>query len=1031
MVKLLLYGISDSGLSTVFHLFKILPNTTPLTSVSSNNTTLVNTLNIVSDHHGQSDHEQTSTLNTASSAGSSYNSEDSANDDEDEKSPITNTSQQPTDSSTTSTYHFHHRPMKPIRPPLPNLLLSPALSSPTFSTSTPVSSPSSSPVKILRRKKQAFSEHKLRSMPFLFLSQILMDMKSLIQDAQDMGWLYKTEEEMTAFLEQRVEYESLRKYQESITQILISNYADPKTALDQNPPLLSINNNHSNNSSNASSANNSPSTPTSSNSSAPKKHVGKKIKNLVDQYENIGNNITNSDQSANTETNILENYKELKTNLEKILQDDLKEQQQTRGRSDSGSGSLLIQRLKRKKKRRSTINAQEIPKPEEPKESTSQPNRNLPPHYCDYCHKMAESKVEWTMRDGKIQFKSHWKVESTKEIVERIKAIQDPNQLISVRLRSEFFKDILTLWENHIGIQHTFHAHSLFKNNKVGNTFAALPAIMKHVVSSYLLFLPSQCFATKRENMEAHASELGEGMTTHLDKTIPVDTITLLDHEQDIGTIRDYKFKFNLAPTSTHNLPVGISITNDSSSSNPPPSRSEIEKDTWSVLSSSFTSTTNETRPSELSQSEPGLSRSVNAHLYGTLSKYRGSATKDAVAAVRPLIIEQIEQVEEPEKKVMSPRKRFMNFFKGSTQSPTLEQPPTRFVRKTPTRQPRQNTTAIFNVITMGGVNPNIVFSKKDWIACCYGSHAVIFVVNLCDYYKTIMTHGEYSDNLIEKNKLAYSLEKFEQCVNGKYFSDTPIVLAFTFPDVFRESLKYYPLDANRKYEIEQIVQQLNPAAYGQKQTDPHIESISKKLGASQSEEWHSSCEFIIDQFLHVCTAQERRSQIRRDFVILNCIDGQKTLQTLVTDVLLNDEVLPCLASDKGDSSENFDSPRDTRGINDGSKTDRSHHATKNSTNTVDYSQYYYRRCRNVPSSTKEQPSKITKSKKSLGRKGGEKLRKTASQFFKKRRSWNGGKVELDEETIVIDDHVVSEEEDDGTTTARRKRKNSHQCLLQ
>lgn len=299
----------------------------------------------------------------------------------------------------------------------------------------------------------------------------------------------------------------------------------------------------------------------------------------------------------------------------------------------------------------------------------------------------------------------------------------------------------------------------------------------------------------------------------------------------------------------------------------------------------------------------------------------------------------------------------------------------------------------------------------------------VVFTVNLCDYLKTILLKVEYSDKLMEKKKISYSLEKFEQCVNGKYFSELPIVLCFTFVDVFEQAQNYNPLTETQKSEIEQIVQQLNPASYGQKKTENSPLNVHTKLDQKRKP-WHDSCEFIIQQYIHLATTEQRRKQVRESFVVLNCIDSRRTAHVLVNDILFNEDLL-------ANELESETSQTATK-VNDGSKSDRSHYrkpVDDAKTTQPDYTQYYLRRCKTNNTAT-QQTTKISKQRKSINRKGGEKLKQELTR--NKRLSWsNNGSIKLKkpEENVVVLDEYANEEEE--IETPRRRRKNSYQCSLQ
>lgn len=344
----------------------------------------------------------------------------------------------------------------------------------------------------------------------------------------------------------------------------------------------------------------------------------------------------------------------------------------------------------------------------------------------------------------------------------------------------------------------------------------------------------------------------------------------------------------------------------------------------------------------------------------------------------------------------------------------------------------------------------------------------MVYVVNLCDFFKTIQVKDPFSDTMIEKNRLEYSLEKFEQCVNGKYFSDIPILLAFTFVDVFKEALKQFPLNETRKNSIEHFVQQLNPAAQGQKQTEPKVPSIQHKFGDSTLEEWHTCCEFIIEQFIHVATSQERREEMRRNVVVLNCLDVKKSTQVLVNEIILNTDIMAHLQFNEhyyGTSSQQHHSrtpsihekfKNSSTNVRDhGPQSDRTHYrrppllmdrTTNDSTSPhstyYDYSQYYYRRCKNVDplsmvSSNNHEASKITKQRKRKEKHAKATARSWGSIPWNRQPSASSQKQQ--ESVVVVLDEASDRSSEDEIqvlpentdTTARRKRKSSNNCLLQ
>ncbi|KAG2377965.1 hypothetical protein C9374_008587 [Naegleria lovaniensis] len=768
--------------------------------------------------------------------------------------------------------------------------------------------------------------------------------------------------------------------------------------------------------------------------------------------------------------------------------------------------------------------------------------------YCDYCHAMAAEKALVVMKEGKLSCQQlQWKLEKTFSIVERMKKIHEPQKLAAnQRLRTEFFNDCKELWENHLGLQHTFHAYTLFKNNcsgemdsksmngfqkedkylsemsvQIGNAFSAFPSIMEHVVDRYLLKMPSKMFGfggdvandDDHNDASSHNSTqlLGEGISNSETTQMPSEIIILLNSMVSTGspvennaqssTTTEYNFKFNLPPLSeiqsstasnssstTASDPINsqelgnhtILITQEAPTFSQQPHENrpgEHKKSCATVLSSSFTTTQSHT---DYSKSDSTLLYSVNSHIYKALAgNHRGSATQEVVAAVRPLVLDKIQEqkpvVEEKKEPLSSPR-RLLSFLKShitnSNNTPTIEahEPPPKTVKK-PTPPKQKNT--IFSIVTMGGINPKITFSKKEWIVCCYTSNAMVYVVNLCDFFKTIQVKDSFSGSMIEKNRLEYSLEKFEQCVNGKYFSDIPILLVFTFVDVFKEALKQFPLTPTRKNSLVHCVQQLNPAAEGQKQTEPKIPSIQHKFGDSKLEEWHSCCEFIIEQFIHVATSQERREEMRRNVVVLNCIDVKKSTQVLVNDIILNADIMTHLqfneqyygsspSSTAATSSsthgrtpsihEKFKSSRSGR--DGGPMSDRSHYRRPPLLNdtTADYSQYYYRRCKNVPLSVVSTNSnnsgnnsnELTSSKITKQRKRKEKQAKASLVEKSAHRlswtTWGSWRQPPQERVMIVVDEVGQQWTDeeqvsesvDTTTSARRKRKNSNSnCLLQ
>ncbi|KAF0976359.1 hypothetical protein FDP41_004586 [Naegleria fowleri] len=300
----------------------------------------------------------------------------------------------------------------------------------------------------------------------------------------------------------------------------------------------------------------------------------------------------------------------------------------------------------------------------------------------------------------------------------------------------------------------------------------------------------------------------------------------------------------------------------------------------------------------------------------------------------------------------------------------------------------------------------------------------MVYVVNLCDFFKTIQVKDPFSDTMIEKNRLEYSLEKFEQCVNGKYFSDIPILLAFTFVDVFKEALKQFPLNETRKNSIEHFVQQLNPAAQGQKQTEPKVPSIQHKFGDSTLEEWHTCCEFIIEQFIHVATSQERREEMRRNVVVLNCLDVKKSTQVLVNEIILNTDIMAHLQFNEhyyGTSSQQHHSR--TPSIHEKFKT-------------------HPPICKNVDplsmvSSNNHEASKITKQRKRKEKHAKATARSWGSIPWNRQPSASSQKQQ--ESVVVVLDEASDRSSEDEIqvlpentdTTARRKRKSSNNCLLQ
>ncbi|KAF0976360.1 hypothetical protein FDP41_004587 [Naegleria fowleri] len=362
-------------------------------------------------------------------------------------------------------------------------------------------------------------------------------------------------------------------------------------------------------------------------------------------------------------------------------------------------------------------NLDKLKNPSHPSSSLSHTSKSEKPSlYCEYCHAMATEKALVVMKEGKLSCKQlKWRLDKTEDILSRMKKIHQPQQLVSAqRLRIEFLNDCKELWDNHLGLQHTFHSYTLFAStagsnrflfpkedqylrevaSHIGNAFSAFPSIMEYMVSQYLLKMPSNMFGHVVVNdgtLDNSSQYLGEDIA-HVPLQLPTEAIALINtmnispvvvENQSIqSSMTDYKFKFNLPPLSQisssaspnpllSSLSSSSTMASDHTSCQDNPSatttilitpqetptlpnqqqqrpQEEHKKRSLAVLSCSFTTNAH----TDYFKSDSTLLFSVNSHLYNALAgNHRGSATQEVVAAVRPLVLDKIQEQNQSWKK--------------------------------------------------------------------------------------------------------------------------------------------------------------------------------------------------------------------------------------------------------------------------------------------------------------------------------------------------------------------------------------------
>jgi len=88
-----------------------------------------------------------------------------------------------------------------------------------------------------------------------------------------------------------------------------------------------------------------------------------------------------------------------------------------------------------------------------------------------------------------------------------------------------------------------------------------------------------------------------------------------------------------------------------------------------------------------------------------------------------------------------------------------------------------------FTVVDVGGQRSE----RRKWLHCFTGVTAVLFLVALDEYNKTL----EEDPSM---NRMVESLNLFESITSSAYFEKCPIILFLNKSDVFREKIEKYPL---------------------------------------------------------------------------------------------------------------------------------------------------------------------------------------------------------------------------------------------
>ncbi|KAL9644537.1 hypothetical protein ABK040_009401 [Willaertia magna] len=509
-------------------------------------------------------------------------------------------------------------------------------------------------------------------------------------------------------------------------------------------------------------------------------------------------------------------------------------------------------------------------------------NTNNKPSQCEYCKRIFEHHYCDPQFDFSI----------IPKIKQKLEEIRDAKQLVGLRLRNELLEQLKSMWNNHLGIQHTFHSYSLYHQHNYG--FAALPHLMSYVMDYLLTFKQDAAFLNGHDNVIGGSSVSNSIITNsnlHSNLAFPSEFHSLYTTPSPSEEFKEYKFKFGDTRQSTV-IPHQLFATDYYCCL-----FSNGLDDDHSLFLKRDVLETN--KRGNLTQTES---------LVKTIEKKRFSLSKDTIAAARPLVRED-DFVFEEKKETKRRKPSFLKLPLSS--SPNLEEKEekkkqtvsnTRSASSNRLLSPRrmmivqnqkkeENDGYVYKITTLGSFGPTIKHKQKEWLQCIQGTQVVLFVVNLCDYY---VNNNIAIPNYAVYDKLAYAMERFEQIVNGLLFSSNiPIIITFTFSDIFKHKLNFYPFEHDRKQQIEEIVQRLNPASNGQKQTDPPLPPIYKRLGDDKEEEWHVACEFLINQFVHLSTSLERRQQLRRDFLVINCLNLSQTYTRITNNILLNPLLVP------------------------------------------------------------------------------------------------------------------------------------------
>jgi len=91
--------------------------------------------------------------------------------------------------------------------------------------------------------------------------------------------------------------------------------------------------------------------------------------------------------------------------------------------------------------------------------------------------------------------------------------------------------------------------------------------------------------------------------------------------------------------------------------------------------------------------------------------------------------------------------------------------------------------SAHFKIVDVGGQRGE----RVKWIHCFEDVVAIIFFAALSEYNQTL-----YEDDTV--NRMHESLKLFDDIINSKWFSDTPVILFLNKSDLFKEKIKKYKI---------------------------------------------------------------------------------------------------------------------------------------------------------------------------------------------------------------------------------------------